>query len=464
MRDRTTIAKGFQMNSQPAAAEPQNLRYAWYVVFALMLCYTLSFVDRQILAFLVGPIKRDLHVTDEQVGLLGGFAFAIFYTLVGLPMGRLADKLSRRNIIAIGVVFWSFMTASGSIAKSYWTLAFSRVGVGVGEATLGPSAFSLISDYFPKEKLSSALSVYSMGILIGSGLALIVGGMVVGAVSSSPAVDLPVLGNVAAWQLTFLVVGLPGLLFALLVFTVREPKRKGLAVGSDGQTTTVDVAEALSQVFARWPVVFGVSLAMACQSIGNYTLTFWGPSFFERVHHWSKSDIGLTLGLITLSFGCLGLFVGGRLSDRWVGQGVYEGPLKVGCIAVLGVACTLAPAMLVSNVSLTIALLMPTLFFLGMPIGSAYASLQMIFPNQVRGVVSALFLFILNFIGLGLGPYVPGLLNVRVFHDDNMVGASIAITVATASVLGAILFWASFAPYRRYYAEMHGTGVSGQEP
>jgi len=125
------------MTSQPnsAVAETSDLRYAWYVVFVLMLCYTLSFVDRQILAFLVGPIKRDLHVTDEQVGMLGGFAFAFFYTLVGLPMGRLADKLSRRNIIAVGVVFWSFMTASGSLAKSYLALGFARVGVGVGEAT-----------------------------------------------------------------------------------------------------------------------------------------------------------------------------------------------------------------------------------------------------------------------------------------------------------------------------------------
>jgi MFS family permease len=177
------------------------------------------------------------------------------------------------------------------------------------------------------------------------------------------------------------------------------------------------------------------------------------------MHHWSKGDIGRTLGLITLTFGCLGLFVGGRLSDRWVKQGVYEGPLKVGCIAVLGVACTLSPAMLMSNVYVTVALLMPALFFLGMPIGSAYASLQLIFPNQVRGVVSALFLFILNFIGMDLGPYVPGMLNVRVFHDDNMIGTSMAITVAIASVLGAVLFRASFAPYRRYYAEMHGVAV-----
>jgi MFS family permease len=446
------------MTSQPntAVAETNDLRYAWYVVFVLMLCYTLSFVDRQILAFLVGPIKRDLHVTDTQIGLLGGPAFAIFYTFMGLFLGRLADKISRRNIVAVGVVFWSFMTATGALAKSYLGLFTSRVGVGVGEATLAPSAFSLISDYFPKEKLSTALSVYSMGILLGSGIALIVGGLVIGAVSNNPPIDVPMLGIMAAWQVTFLIVGLPGLLVAVLLYTVREPARRGLAMSADGRVATVTLRDALAQIFSRWPIVLGVSLAMACQAMANYVLTSWGPEFFVRVHHWSKPQIGLTLGLITLSFGCLGLFVGGRLADRWVKQGVYEGPLKVGFIAVLGVACTLAPATLVSDVRVTIALLMPALFFLGLPIGSAYASLQLIFPNQVRGVVSAILIFVLNLGGMGLGPFLPGFLNDHLFHDESMIGTSMAITVAGCSVLGAILFRATFGPYRRYYAELHG--------
>lgn len=437
--------------------QPKDLRYAWYVVFVLMLCYTLSFVDRQILAFLVGPIKRDLHVSDERMGLLGGFAFALFYTFVGLLLGRLADKMNRRNIIAIGVVFWSIATASGALAKSFTGLFASRVGVGVGEATLAPSAFSLISDYFPKDKLSTALSVYSMGILLGSGVALIVGGLVVGAVTNSPPIDVPIFGVMQAWQVTFLIVGLPGILISLLVFTIREPARRGLALAKDGQVAQISLGEAASQIAARWPVVLGVSFAMACQAMGNYVLTFWGPTFFERTYQWTKPQIGLTLGLITLTFGCLGLLVGGRLSDRWVKQGAYEGPLRVGMIAVLGVACTLAPATLVNNSTLTVVLLVPALFFLGLPIGSAYASLQLIFPNQLRGIVSAFLLFILNLGGMGLGPYLPGMMNVRVFHDDNMIGVSMAITVAACSILGAILFRATFAPYRRYYAELHGS-------
>src|SRR5712691_1532753 len=208
--------------SELSRAKEATLGYAWYVVLVLMVCYTLSFIDRQILSLLVGPIKRDLGITDTRVGLLQGLAFALFYTLLGLPMGRFADRGSRRNLIALGVFFWSLMTAVCSVARSFWSLFFARMGVGVGEATLAPSAFSLISDYFPRERLGTALSIYAMGIFIGSGLALIVGGTVVGAVTHLPAIDLPVLGTIASWRLTFLIVGLPGLLVGLILYTIRE--------------------------------------------------------------------------------------------------------------------------------------------------------------------------------------------------------------------------------------------------
>ncbi|MCI0489999.1 MAG: MFS transporter, partial [Blastocatellia bacterium] len=203
------------------ASEP-SLRYAWYVVIILMVCYTLSFIDRQILSLLVKPIQRDLGINDTEMGLLQGAAFGIFYTLLGLPMGWLADRISRRNLIAVGVFFWSLTTALCAVAKSFGSLFFARMGVGVGEATLAPSAFSMISDYFPKERLGTALSVYAMGIFIGSGLANIVGGTVVGSVVDMPAVDLPVIGTIASWRLTFLIVGLPGILVGLLLYSARH--------------------------------------------------------------------------------------------------------------------------------------------------------------------------------------------------------------------------------------------------
>ena len=196
------------------AREGKDASYAWYVVGVLTLCYVLSFVDRQILSLLVGPIKRDLRITDTRVGVLQGLAFAIFYTLAGLPIGRLVDTRNRRNLVMAGVAVWSVFTSACSAAGTFWSLFLARIGVGVGEATLNPSAFSLISDYFPRERLNTALSVYYVGVLVGSGLALTAGGTIVDAATRAGAIHLPLLGETAAWRLTFLAVGAPGLLFA----------------------------------------------------------------------------------------------------------------------------------------------------------------------------------------------------------------------------------------------------------
>lgn len=434
--------------------EQPSLTYAWYVVFILMLCYTLSFIDRQIIGFLVGPIKQDLQVSDTLMGLLQGFAFAVFYTFLGLPIGRLADTKSRRAIIAVGVVFWSIMTAACSMARSYWTLFATRIGVGVGEATLAPAAFSLISDYFPKEKLARALSVYSMGILIGSGLASILGGAIVQTVTNMPPVHVPVLGTMAAWRLTFLIVGIPGLLMALLLFTVREPMRRNTIRNAQGTVAHLSVDQVVAEIRLRWASVLGVSLGMACQSMCNYAVVAWAPAFFRRVHHWEPAVTGLALGIPTILAGCAGLFVGGSLCDRWLKAGLRESPLRVGMIGVLCAGASLILAFSVSDPRLTVALLVPGFFFLGFPIGSAYASLQWIFPNQVRGVVSALLIFILNLVGLSLGPFLPGVFNDFLFKDELMVGKSIALTLAIATVIGALLFRVTYAPYRRHHAMM----------
>ena len=338
-------------------------RRAWYVVMVLMVCYTLSFVDRQILAFLVGPLKHDLHLSDTQIGLLQGMAFAVFYTLLGVPMGLLADRINRRNLIAIGVVFWSLMTALGSVARSFGSLAVVRMGVGVGEATLAPAAFSMIADYFPKERLSSALSVYSMGVQLGTGIALIAGGVVVQAVSNMPPVIIPGLGTLEAWRLTFLVVGLPGLLVAMLLGTVHEPARRQPPALVFSERGRAGGSTLFAELRKRWRSVVGISIIMACQAMSNYAFGGWSPAFFERVHHWPKSRTGIVLGVITIVMGCIGLVFGGRLSDRWLRAGKHDATLRVGLISLLGVAATLVPAMASASLALTIVLLVPAVFF-----------------------------------------------------------------------------------------------------
>jgi MFS family permease len=415
-----------------------SLKYAWYVAIVLMLCNTLSFIDRQILGLLVTPIKLELGISDTRIGLLQGLAFGIFYTLLGMPMGRIVDSGNRRNLVAAGIFLWSLMTAACAAARGFWTLFLARMGVGVGEATLSPSAFSLLSDYFPKERLGTALSIFSMGVFFGSGSALIVGGLVIGAVGS--------------WRLTFLIVGLPGLLAALLAFTIKEPMRKNLLGGKESK---LSLGEVFEQVILRWQSVVGICLAFAFQAMCNYAQQAWLPTYFARAHGWQPKQAGLTLGVISLGTGLLGAYLGGVLCDRWQRSGKTDAPLRVGVLATscAGVFFSLAMAMPALNFQL--ALLLPAFFFLAMPIGSGYASLQLILPNQVRGQVGALQVFTLNLFGLILGPFLPGFFNDYLFRNPLMVGWSLALTVGLASLLSAILFRAAWRPYRKHYAQMH---------
>jgi MFS family permease len=453
---RITVASLPMSVALPSAQVYPGSRTAWYTVLILMLCYTLSYADRQILAFLVGPLKHDLHLTDTQIGLLQGLAFALVYTVFGLPMGALADRLSRRNLIAMGVLAWSVMTSLSSVARSFLWLAAARTGVGLGEATLSPCAFSMITDSFPRERLSSALSIYTMGIQLGSGLALVIGGIVVQAVSQLHPIALPLAGPIAAWRVTFLIVGVPGLLVVLLLATLREPPRRTALVDAQGAALRVGALETLALIRTRWRSTAGIALMISCQATCNYALLSWGPAFFDRVHHWPKDRIGLVLGLTTLGCGCLGLLTGGSASDRWQSKGVSDAPLRVGFISLVGMMLTLAPAMLCREASWTVALLVPAVFFIGLPIGSGYAAVQLIFPNQARGFASAIIIFAVALIGLGAGALLPGLLNDRLFHDGQRIGASIAIRVAAASLIGMIAVLVTLPTYRSDHHAVHG--------
>lgn len=450
---RASPSASLQSRAQPPLP---SRAVAWYLVFVLMLCYTLSYADRQILAFLVAPMKHDLHISDTQVGLLQGFTFALVYTLVGLPMGVLADRFSRRNLIALGVLLWSVMTSLSSIARSFLTLAAARMGVGIGEATVSPCAFSMISDAFPKERLSTALSVYTMGIQLGSGLALVIGGVVSQVVSRwGHAIHLPLVGEIAPWRVTFLIVGAPGVLVALVMLSVREPLRRTLLLDAAGHPATLGLASALRQIRARWRSVLGLGLMMGFQATCNYTLLAWGPSFFERLYHWPKDRIGLVLGITSLGCGCLGLLAGGWLADRWQRRGVIDASLRVGLLNLVGVLLTLTPATLVSSAGLTVALLVPAVFCIGLPIGCGYAALQLIFPNQVRGLASALVILAVALIGLSVGSGLPGWLNDHVFHNELRIGTSMALTVGFAAVLGIVTVLLTLAPYRADYKQVH---------
>ena len=443
-----------QAPSARAQQPSTSLRYAWYVVIVLTALYMLSFVDRTILSLLVGSIKRDLGISDTRVGLLQGLSFALFYTIMGLPLGRLADTRSRRNLIAAGVVVWSLFTSFCSATKSFWSLFLTRIGVGVGEAGLSPAAYSLISDYFPPERLGVAISVYYMGVFLGSSLALLVGGIVVDTMSRVHTVTLPLLGTIASWRVTFLVVGLPGLLFALLVYTIKEPLRRNMLRSAQGGAARLSFGQSFGQMRIRWQSLGGISLAMVFQSMANYALVSWGPTYFSRVHGWTPGQSGKALAVILLLAGCGGMYTGGRLSDRWQRRGLHEAPMRVMVVGASLTILLLPVGTLLSDVRWTLAMLFLGVFALALPMGISAAALQRIFPNQVRGMVSALYLFILNIGGQSLGPLLPGVFNDYLFHNGKMIGYSLSLTMGGAAVLMLVVLLASYRHYRNHYEMM----------
>jgi MFS family permease len=440
-------------DSVPATYPRRTL--AWYALGVLTLCYTFSYVDRQILAFLVGPLKHDMHISDTEIGLLQGLAFAMFYAFFGLPMGMLADRFSRRNIVLAGLVVWSMMTALSGAARSYWELALARMGVGVGEAVINPCALSMIADYFPKERLSLALSVYMMGIQIGAGLAMIIGGVVAQAVASMPPIEIAGYGAVAPWRLTFVIVGVPGLLIALILATVKEPPRQSSARAVDATGVAPSLGAALREIFTRWQSVLGLAVMIGCQALSNYALLGWAPTFFDRVHGWPRSQTGFALGTIALVSGCIGLLLGGRLADAWQRKGVTDATLRVGLMSLIGVGVLLPLAMLWPSAGATLATLALGVVFVGLPIGCCYAGLQFIFPNRVRGLATAVVILIVNLMGLGLGSLLPALFTDYLFANELAVGNSIALTIALSSSVGLVAVCLTLRPYRRHYASMH---------
>lgn len=435
------------MSSAEASPYPRP-SYAWFVVGLLTLAYVVSFIDRQILSLLVAPIRRDLGISDTQMSLLMGFSFAVFYTFCGIPLGRLADNASRRWIVTWGVAFWSAATAACGLATHYWQLFLGRIGVGIGEAALSPAAYSLIADSFPPERRATAISVYGMGIFLGSGIAYILGALVVGYASERGAVVLPLVGETRPWQLVFFVLGGAGLIFAWFMLLIREPVRRGAAHAS------IPLREVIATLKRHRRTVLLHNLGFACMSLAAYSANAWLPSVWQRVHDWPIRQTGITYGAIVAVLGCAGIVFGGWLADRWKARGVSDATLKVGaiagaCGAPLAVLIPLAPN------GLTLALLIaPLTFTLAMPFGVSASAIQDLVPNRMRGQTSAIYLFVVNLIGLGIGPTAVAMFTDFAFGDDLKVGVSLGIVMALAQLVSFILLSRGRVHYRRSLAEL----------
>ena len=416
---------------------------AWTTVIILMIAYVLSFIDRQILNLLVEPIRRDLVISDTQMSLLMGLSFALFYTICGIPLGRLADTRSRRGLIAIGVLFWSAATAACGMAKLYWQFLICRIGVGVGEAALSPAAYSLIADSFPPERRATAISVYSMGVYLGSGIAFLLGGLVIQFASAQGDVVLPVLGEVRPWQLIFLILGAAGVLFTLVMLAVREPARRGVGAG-----VAVPLAEVGRYIRSNRRTVLYHNFGFAGLAFAGYGSAAWIPTFFIRTYGWDAGQVGVIYGSIVAVFGCLGIVFGGRLADWLAKHGRSDANMRVGLYAAVGALPFVLAFPLMGDAFWASVLMAPTVFCLSMPFGVAPAAIQEIMPNAMRGQASALYLFVITLIGLGIGPTAVALVTDFVFADDNALRYSLLIVTALAVLSSIILLYRGLAPYR----------------
>ncbi len=423
-----------QTGPQTAQDEAGGGFAAWYMIAVLLLFYIFSSIDRGVISMMVQPLERDLGLSDFQISLLQGPAFAIFYALCGLPMGWLLDRVSRRGLVSFGIVLWGAATCACGLAGSFVQLLIGRMGVGVGESVLTPAAHSMISERFPRRRLALAISVFTMGSVIGAGLALAFTGYVVHLVTHGPPIIVPVLGQLKSWQAVFLIVGAPPVLLAPLMFTIRDTRRRARAVAEPREK-----GEALAFYRQNWQVALGIPVAFGCTNIAANVMIAWGPTFLIRTFDWNAKVVGVRYGLVVVIAGAIGQLGGAAIVDWLYSRGVKDAHVRYHICGILFSAPLLAFSILSRN---------PAFFFVGQAVfycltypyvGYAAAALQMFTPDRLRGLASAVFLALITLIGSLIGPPAVPLVAEHVLGDKTMLGPAMAICLLAAAAISVTI-------------------------
>lgn len=416
-----------------------------YTLGLLLLAYILSFVDRNVMAILVGPIRETFGISDVQFSLLHGWAFTLFYIVLGVPIGWLADRVSRKLIIVGGVFFWSVMTCLCGVAKSFGSLFAVRTGVGVGEATLSPAAYSLMSDMYPPDRLRWATAIFTMGITLGTGASYMIGGWLFDYFSRTDLSSVPLFGTLAPWQATFVAVGLPGLLLAALLLLVREPERRRLP---GEQEQAPPFREVLRFLGANRRVYASLMLGVSMMSVVGYGSMAWFPETLLRNHGVGKREAGAALGMIFMVGGTLGSFAGAAFASWLQRRGYEDANMRLVMLAALLLVPlgTLAPLMPTSDLVLAVFALVTFVHYTHF--GVSMAALQVITPSRMRAQTSAIMLFCTNLFGLGLGGTIVALFTDGLFGDDQALKYSLALCAGIFYPLAALCISAGLSRYR----------------
>jgi MFS family permease len=408
---------------------------AWYAVGVLTLANVSGSIDRQIFTSLVGPVKRDLGLTDTQVSLLMGFGFAVFFSIFGLAIGRLVDRTRRTWIVAIGAALWSMLTALTGTTRTYGQLLLARVGVGVGEATLGPAAVSIIADAFPRRRLGTAMSVYMLGTFFGSGVSYALGAWIVSKKDATGFVDVPLVGAVHPWQTVFFIIGLPGLLVTLLALSMREPTRTAGARAAE----PVPLSQVWAYLRRNARTMTALCVGFTFSASVNWGIGAWLQAFLIRTHGWSLAQAGTLQGALTMGIGPLGTLLGGWLVDRYAQRGMVDAPIRVGMLGAAGMLVCAGLYPVVSSATLVVVLLVPVNVFAAMPWGAANVAIAEAMPSRMRGQGSAIFQLIVG-LASGIGPTAVALITDKGFGNDAALRWSLSITTVVGMSLALMLF------------------------
>ncbi len=435
----------------PSLDSPNNERYGWYVVFVLSICGVVAYIDRQIINLLIDDIKADLLITDTQISLLQGLAFAIFYAIVAIPLGRLADSKNRRWLITIGIIAWTIAAMACGLAESYAQLFVARIFVGIGEAVLTPAGFSLLADLFKPNRLARPVSVFTASSFVGSGVALMIGGVIITQLRELDVVILPLLGEMEVWQAAFILGALPGIPAALwFFFTTHEPERQ------DFDTTRMESGEfrqgfiqAMRYCGKNHRLFVAVFVGLSVLSAAQFALGAWVPAYFMRVYDWTAGEIGKAQGLLFLICGTLGVISGGFLTDLLHKRKIHDANLRVASVAaLLAIPCAIVTTS-TANPNLAIAMLAPTMFLGTIPFGSGPAAIPTVAPPQYRAQLVAIYLLVANLLGQSGGPWIVAILTDQYYGSDLAVGKSLRIAVPLLLALGAALTIWGWAPLRK---------------
>ena len=438
------------MNNQDIENYPSR-KTGYSAVIVMTFAQVFAFIDRQIPAMLVEPIKQDFSLNDSQIALLGGAAFSIFYAIMALPIGYAVDRYKRVNVLGTGIFVWSLMTTLAGLANSFGRLFGARIGVAVGEAVMAPVSVSLVSDYFPQNKQGKPMGIITAGVYIGIGATLIGGGYLIDYLTDIGGITIPGIGYFKPWQATFLVVGIPGILISVAAFMLHEPRRLGLAQTPEKDSKSINI---FSHLIKNKSTLIPMFAGLIFMALIFYSFTFWAPSMMVRTHGLSLTEVGFGLGIITIISSILGTISSGAVVDYLRSKGRTDAPIRTAMFACIFAMPAICLAPLVENVVAAWMLIGIYLFFISSfaPIG--LLAVSGVSSNEVKGQMAAVHAFLMMAFGLSLGPQITAFFTDFILQDESKLGLAVSLTGGLVLPIAAVCFWMSLKRYRKAYDQL----------